>query len=586
MSSPLEPRISNIPPSEDLPPFPSAEKALEALSSNFSNIGSFIETLSSSREEAMREVCVLREREQRLIEEIAKLRLLEERVDRHALELADAERTLNSQKESARAAEDELSAKSQALTRLKIEYLENSEKLEAAVTELDGLRLSVADFESVREQLRDSLQSLERSHGEQQHKISELTVELREKTQLSSELRAKLGDLEETVSRLQEQLRVQNQELKNTKWEFLEQREELTVLKDEMSRTEQSLKSREKDIEESRRTVRSQNERITKHEAEIRRVTLKSIEKDELLSKHAAKISVQAATVSQLEVNLKAAQNELDEKSASARVLAENLRLEKNSSASLDAELARVRESFRKKCEEFETEQRRAEESIFKIEMESLKYRDALKQRDSARADLAVAEDKIIQFQLALKDTTETNLETKERLRLAEEEFEKLAREHREVLRSEALQTTALEQTLNDLDKKTRALRKSQGEAAQLREELEIAEMKLDRQASETQSRVTKLQEELQSFKIQLQRAVRGGDDAGQAYDLRRELETKDLRISQQEQMIRMLQARLGDKRVVSINSREQNSAQLKINEENVPSSPGERILGVVNKQS
>lgn len=65
--------------------------------------------------------------------------------------------------------------------------------------------------------------------------------------------------------------------------------------------------------------------------------------------------------------------------------------------------------------------------------------------------------------------------------------------------------------------------------------------------------------------------------------EMKRELETKDERINQQDQLIRILQSRLGEKRVVPISNREpsQNSAK---NENEVMSadSQKENVVGNV----
>ena len=102
-----------------------------------------------------------------------------------------------------------------------------------------------------------------------------------------------------------------------------------------------------------------------------------------------------------------------------------------------------------------------------------------------------------------------------------------------------------------------------QTKAAAMREQLDHAKLTLDQQAmsiSSSRQQHAKDQEELQTYKRQLQRIARVSEIEAQLDEAREESKALKLRLAQKDELIGILQTRLNEKRPVQLVPGRENS--------------------------
>ena len=554
----------------------SIQDIVAGFKSNSDRVSDLIYSLVREKKEIAAEVSYAKDRESKLTEEISNLRNVAERMDIQTLKLSDLERKFRTQEEATKLIEDELDAKAHALSQLKTEYKEAVDQLTNTNTENDTLKLRCSDLERKQEQLQEMTESLNIALSDKKRGLAELESKIFEQTGILSETQAKFLDTEETLKKLNEQLLAQGKELKEAKWEALEQQEELRVLKVEFARKSGIIEEREKEIESKAETVRDQQEQVASLEAEVRRALLRNTKNEENIAAASQKISAQSTAIVQLERNLVRTQQELEKKELHVRNLEDKYRLMEEDRSALESELIRFREIVQRSKEVVQHANQRAEDLNSKLNVETRQRVEAIKMRDDIRLELASTREKLIHQQQSLSQLSDINTHLNEQLRLVRGDFESLDSEHKSVLRTEAHQSSELENITEELETKSDLLRELQAQNAGLREKLDIAKMKLDQQSSsadEARRRASKLQDELAVYKKRSAKiSVVPQESLLELDELRQNLESKELLIKQQDQLIQVLQNRVGEKRVVSISPRE-----------SAPSKNGEDVSGAAD---
>jgi chromosome segregation ATPase len=551
----------------------SIEEIIDGFRSSGDRIHALINSLVRDKREMAEELSYSRDKESKLSEELTNLRATAEKFNSQTLKLADLDRKYKAQQESIKLIEDELEAKGQALTQLKSDYKEALEELSGAKAENDSLNTRCSDLEIKQEQLHETTESLNVALADKKRLTAELEAKLFEQTGVLSETQAKFLDSEETVQKLSEQLVVQRKELKETRWEALELQEEVRVLKVELARKSSLLLERERDLEGRAETIRAQQEQIAGLEAELRRVNLRIAKNEENLSAASQKISAQSTQIVQFERSIVRAQQELERREQSIRGLEEKNRLLEDDREALENEVVRIREIAEASKGAVQSANQRAEELNVRLQTETRQRMEAVKMRDDIRLELASTREKAIQLQRSLSQLSDLNSQLNEQLRLVRGDFESLDSEHKSVLRTEAHQSRELEAMIKELSTKTELVRELQSQNAGLREKLDITQLKFEQQAAtieESREKLSKLNSELAVYRKRTENSSPGTPyGTTEVSDLKQELESKELLIKQQDQLIQVLQARVGEKRVVAINPRDPG-----------PDAPPERLTG------
>lgn len=559
-----------IVPAEEASPEPSAKRhsrhhyrnakeALSAFSECSNALGDFIDTLSSSHEELSREVEALREREQRLADDLSKFRSLDEQFEKQKLVVAEAERRRMVQDDLLRTSQDEIATKTEALDRVRTEYKEALEKLSAASTELESTRINLSDAERKRLHFEELSNETQRELRDRKKELTELGATLLEQTASLNELEAKLHDVELALDGNNQEMATQAQELKETKWDLLQQREELRVTRGELARKISLLEQREKEVSERTEATRLLNDTVAEQKSELARQVRRIAEQDEALVRANEKLTEQAQTVLRLDRELAKAQDEAEQKRRILRQTEEKRRLDEAERIALEQDLNVTRETLKKKLAHLEFLEKQADAMNRRLGSENQKRREAEELRDRARADTQTLREELEGLSDRLADAELKARTAQEDAARTLKDLEALQHEHRNLLRVEVRQSNELEQLSEELAKKNELYRESQTRSATLREQLDLSVLKLEQQSMlvvNLQQKLAKEQDELQTHKRQLQRATRLPALEAELEDLKRELSSRNLRMEQQEQLIRILQTRLSEKRVVALNPR------------------------------
>ncbi len=545
---------------ESFKSFSTAREALREFEENGYAIKKFIDSLNSSKEELSAEVFLLREREAKLSLELSTLSNLNELLEQKSLEISELERKRIIQEEANNELKEELSYKTKSLLQLKDEYKKNLDRLSGLEEDLESTKIICHDSERRREQIQALLEEVQKDLASNKKEISETNSLLLEKTALHNEAQAKLSDLEEALMRANTHGQELSEELKKTKWDLLQYREELKVVKGELERKLNLIKDKEIELEIRADTISNQNELNSALESDLQRAQNRITFQEEALQRLTEKATEQVTLIAQKEQEFSFLVNELDQAQLFVRTAEEKRRLLESDILSKEEEIVILRDFVRKRSSEIELKDKKIVEIQDSLENKINRLDEVSAQYQRINTELATVRDQNIYLQQTLATSAKEIQKQEEEKNRNFEEYERIQRELKNVLRVEAQQAKELEQIRQEFCLKSESLRDAQAGLSNIREQRDVLSMKYEQQSVsylEAQRKIKKLQEDLQAYKYQLNRAVKPTISELEIAELRKQIIAKDLLLEEQDQEITMLQGKLADKRVVHMASRE-----------------------------